>query len=251
MDQKKLIQKIISVLDLTSLNTSDSPQNIQSLCALAKGEIGPVAAVCVFPDFISTCLQALAQTNILVATVVNFPSGDASLSDTKAEITAALAAGVDEIDVVVPYKDFLKGNHKAVADYIKACKAQCHNKTLKVIIETGELNNTKTIYELSLLVLNAGADFIKTSTGKVPIGATLEAAGAMLEALKSHQQSSGKLKGLKLSGGIRSLSHVKSYLELCQQYFGNEFIQAKTFRIGASSLLTELQQRYAEHGPTS
>ena len=242
MNDTQLKRHIISILDFTSLNASDTEASIRQFCTHVEGSLGRVAAVCVYPQFMPLLKDVLANSDILLATVANFPSADEPLSKTLKIIDRALKEGADEIDVVMPFKAYLAGEHQLVFDYILKCKERCQDKTLKVILETGELGHADTIYQASLLALEAGADFIKTSTGKVNVGATPEAAKAMLKALKEYHGASGNLKGLKLSGGIKTVNQVCDYFRLCEKIFSTDYIQSNTFRIGASSLLAVLYE---------
>lgn len=232
-------EEIIACIDLTSLNATDTNESIQSLCEKATNHLGHVAAICCYPQFISFAKTLVAKP-ILIATVVNFPSGNASFSQLEDEVSFALHEGVDEIDLVIPYQQVLEGNLSPSIDMTEGVKALCGNKTLKVIIESGELKDPQLIFRLSSELLDHGTDFIKTSTGKTAIGATEEAASNILKALWQYHQKTGILKGLKVSGGIRKINDAKLYMTLAAEYFGEEYLKPETFRIGASSLLDEL-----------
>lgn len=229
LQSKKLsFSKIFACLDLTSLNATDSDESIIALCHKATNSLGSVAAVCCYPQFVKTA-RAHLSNEILVATVVDFPDGKGLRSDVEAEVKEALNNGADEIDLV-----------SRNPTMVKAVKALCAHHSLKVIIESGTLEDPALIYKVSLELLHAGADFIKTSTGKVPVGATLEAANAILQALKQFEIETGYRKGIKISGGVRTLAQAEAFIALAEQAFGSNYITPKTFRIGASALLDEL-----------
>lgn len=223
-------KKLIHYIDLTRLETHDSPEAIDQLCQKAVTPFGDVAAVCVYPDFITRAKNALANTNVRLATVANFPLGDHTLDETIILIQKAIQAGADEIDVVMPREG-------DVAAYLVQCRLACANRIMKVILETGALKEEKAIFEASVLAIQSGADFLKTSTGKIKIGATLSAAKTMLTAI---QQFPKKTVGIKLSGGVRDEKTARDYWDLVASRMGEQWITPRTFRIGASSLLDEL-----------
>ena len=229
------LKKIIGLLDLTSLNETDNEEVINELCHKAK--IHSVAAVCVYPQFVAQAYSLLKDSPVAIATVVNFPSGEQKATVVLQDIEKALLVGANEIDLVIPYQDYLNlGESPNSIALVQQAKKACGSKLLKVILETGELKSEHLIFKASQEILTAGADFIKTSTGKTTQGASLEAADSMLKAI----QSSGRAKGLKISGGIRNLAQVKEYIALLEKFFGASFINPKNFRIGASSLLNDL-----------
>jgi deoxyribose-phosphate aldolase len=236
-DLKKLA---IHCLDYTSLNDTDTTDDIRTLCQHSATPLGNVAAVCVYPNFVNFAKLALANMDIKIATVVNFPSGNEGLSDTLALVRSALFAGADEIDVVLPYQAYLNGQHEFCDNYLRAVKEACGHALLKVILETGELANAELIRQASLDAIAAGADFLKTSTGKVSVGATLEAAAIMLDVIQQHASQTGKMLGFKASGGIRTAQDAAQYLTLAQLILDTHNINSATFRIGASSLLKNL-----------
>lgn len=220
--------KLVGYLDLTNLNVDATPDDIIQLCAKAKTPAGNVAAVCVYPEYVALAKQELADSPIYVATVVNFPTGTDSITQVLKDTQQALADGADEIDLV--------GNTLAAAESIKQCKQLCGDKPLKVILETGQHDDQRSVAELSTMAIHAGADFIKTSTGKIPEGASLAAATTMLTAIKE----TDRRVGLKVSGGIRSTANAYDYYKLCVEMMGETWLSIHTFRIGASSLLDEL-----------
>ncbi len=242
----EVAQRLVPLIDLTSLNTADNDLVIKSLCELAITPLGNVAAVCIYPPFVKLAKQLLANSGIKVATVCNFPLGTQDVDTTVTEIETAIDNGADEIDVVMPFRDYVTGARAAMQFYIKACKDACGDKVLlKVILETGVLKHPRMIATATFDVLNAGADFVKTSTGKISVGATIDAARAML--LTIHELSPGLVRpiGFKASGGIRTIEQASSYLKLADEIMGPAWVSPRTFRMGASSLLKEILQ-YAE-----
>lgn len=230
----------IELMDLTTLNLDDTEQVVTDLCRKAVSAGGKTAAVCIYPQFIPSAkakLQELQASDILVATVTNFPHGNADVEQAIAETKNAVALGADEVDVVFPYRAFLAGDHQVGFDLVTGCKAACGEKvTLKVILETGEIKSPELIKQASLIAIDAGADFIKTSTGKVPVNATLEAAEQMLLAILE----TGASCGFKAAGGVKNAQDVADYLNLTRSILSDEWISAKSFRFGASSLLGNL-----------
>ena len=229
--------RALPMLDLTSLNESDSDAVIYQLCRRALTPFGQVAAVCVWPRFVPLCHKTLDGTGVKVAAVVNFPHGRADQDCTIAETRAALAYGSDEVDLVFPYTAWLNSDVKAATDLIEACKSICGASiTLKVIIEAGCLLSAENIESASLDAIVAGADFIKTSTGKVSVNATLEAAAVMLGAIKS----TGGNVGFKAAGGVRRTAQAAAYLAIADSLLGDSWATADSFRFGASGLLDDL-----------
>lgn len=227
---------LIRCLDLTSLGDNDTPENIEALCNKACTPYGNVAAVCIYPRFIPQVKRLLHKAPIKIATVVNFPKGGFNLSRLKEEINSALSLGADEIDAVFPYQDFKSGNQDTTSAFLHTAREACGKKTLKIILETGELQKTSLIAKATQMCIEAGADFIKTSTGKSKISATPEAANAIFETIAaSHQEV-----GFKASGGIKTIDEAKKYLILAHAVFGPKWITPHHFRIGASSLLNNL-----------
>lgn len=233
-------RQALSMMDLTTLNSTDTPAKVAALCASANTAFGAPAAICVYPELIVSARQALdAQglTQVKVATVTNFPDGSEDLARAVRETERAVAAGADEVDVVFPYRALMAGNAELGAELVAACKQACGNQAqLKVIIESGELATPALIRQASEICIQAGADFIKTSTGKVPVNATLEAAEIMLSAIRD----SGKACGFKAAGGVRSAAEAQAYLQLAADILGQEWVTPAHFRFGASSLLGSL-----------
>lgn len=243
---KAEIGRIIALLDLTSLNANDTANHIQDLCLDAATREGSVAAVCIYPNFISTAVNVLRGSGIKVATVANFPSGKDNPEEVFTAIERAITAGADEIDVVIPYQACLQGYTKPALSLVADCKARCENRVLKVIVETGAFANEKLLARLSYDLLLAGADFLKTSSGKISVGATLPAVKIFLHAILEFHGKTGEWRGCKVSGGVRGIVQAREYIALAEQMCGQDYIQAKTFRIGASSLWDTLLQAVEE-----
>ncbi len=246
------IFKAISFIDLTTLEVNDTFDKVGLLCDKAinpsnKKDVPTCAAVCIYPRFINFVSSKLKGTNIKTATVAtSFPSGQVPLQLKLEEIKYCIDEGADEIDMVISRGEFLSNNYKLVSDEIsqisELCRAGKSNNPvhLKVILETGELKTTENIYLASVLAINAGADFIKTSTGKISPAATLEAAFVMLSVIKDHFEKTGKRIGFKPAGGIRTTDEALQYIALVLNILGEEWLTSKLFRIGASSLLNNL-----------
>lgn len=235
----ELARNIVSLIDLTSLNESDTDETIDALCNKAISHAGHVAAVCVYPQFVQQAATLLANSAVRVATVANFPAANDPLETVIESIKQSIKQGADEIDVVFPYRRYLAGDRAGACDFISACKKVCGAEILlKVILETGELKTSAIIADVSQAAISAGADFLKTSTGKVAVGATLEAATVMLQEIKK----SDRLVGFKASGGVRTLEQALAYLYLASDIMGSEWITPRSFRFGASQLLDEIQK---------
>lgn len=239
-DLQMASRQAIGLMDLTTLNDDDTEQKVIQLCADAHTAAGDTAAVCIYPRFIGIARKALAEQNtpqIKIATVTNFPHGNDDLAIALAETRAAVAQGADEVDLVFPYRALMAGNSEIGSEMVKACRAICGaNVTLKVIIESGVLATPELIKQASLIAINAGADFIKTSTGKVAVNATLEATKVMLAAIKE----SGLNVGFKAAGGVKDAQAASNYMQLARDIMGDDWITADHFRFGASSLLVSL-----------
>jgi deoxyribose-phosphate aldolase len=223
-------------LDLTNLQDDCDPADIDALCARAQTRHGSTAAVCIWPRFVTRAAKALAHTGIKVATVVNFPTGAEPLDDVLRMTERAVADGADEIDLVVPYRALAEGDNQAIEATVAAARKVCSGKTLKAILETGALGSPDLIRLASEQALQGGADFLKTSTGKLAVSATPEAAEIMLRAIAT----SGSGAGFKAAGGIRTIGEAELYLGLCDRIMGQGWAGPKHFRIGASSLLDAL-----------
>jgi deoxyribose-phosphate aldolase len=232
----------ISLLDLTDLGEDTDADAAETLCKRARD--AGVAAVCVWPAYVSLCVDNLTGTDIRVATVVNFPSGEEPLDDVLAATRLALDDGADEIDVVLPYRSWLRGDEEAATHVLGGVRDLVNERAdhsagpgiVKVIIESGELPDQAAIDRATHLAISLGADFVKTSTGKTPVSATPEAAEIVLEAI----ELSGLPVGFKASGGIRSVGDARVYLELAERVMGEGWISPDTFRFGASAVLDDL-----------
>ncbi|MGW0550879.1 deoxyribose-phosphate aldolase [Streptomyces altiplanensis] len=242
------IDLAISMIDLTTLEGADTPGKVRALCAKGANPdptdrtTPRVAAICVYPDMAATAKDALAGTGIKVASVATaFPAGRAALPVKLADVRDAVAAGADEIDMVIDRGAFLSGHYLKVYEEIVAVKAECADKArLKVIFETGELSTYDNIRRASWLGMLAGADFIKTSTGKVGVNATPPNTLLMLEAVRDFKAQTGIQIGVKPAGGIRSTKDAIKFLVLVNETVGQDWLSNEWFRFGASSLLNDL-----------
>ncbi|MDY0274517.1 MAG: deoxyribose-phosphate aldolase [Desulfomicrobium sp.] len=238
-------QRIARLLDLTSLQGNESQEDIIQLCAQCVGNFGHVAGLCLFPQFLSQArqeLKALGSPPIRLVTVANFPHGYLDISRAVQEIHQGLAAGAQEIDLVFPYGSFTAGAQDDVAHFLTTCRKACP-VILKIILETGELRDPALIQAASELAIATGADFLKTSTGKSSVHATLTAARIMLETIAQ----SSRTVGFKASGGIRLVNEAVQYLALAEEILGKDWIGPHTFRFGASSLLQDILKTL-DHG---
>lgn len=230
---------LISLVDLTNLNQDCQAEAIDQLCQKTLTPHGPVAAVCVYPRFVAQAKQALKGSSVKVATVCNFPSGDEKLAETIASIEQAVQDGADEIDLVLPYKKWLSGQKKAAICYVEQCQTACQTRRLKVIVESGAFDDVIQLRQACMQLLALEVDFLKTSTGKIAQGASLEAAQLMLTCIKD----SAKTTGFKVSGGVRSVAQAEQYLTLAETILGKNWISPARFRIGASRLLEEILEQ--------
>lgn len=239
-DHKALALRTLAVLDLTSLGEDDDRARIEALCDAANTPHGVPAALCVYPEWIATCrrrLHDLGLQQVQVATVVNFPEGAADPGRVHRETRRALAAGAHEIDVVLPWRHLQAGDAAAARSVLQACREACGLQApMKVILETGALQTEALTREAAGIALDAGADFLKTSTGKVAVNATPEAARILLQAT----QARGGQCGFKAAGGIRTLADAAGYFALADDIFGPDWATPARFRFGASSLLGEI-----------
>lgn len=242
MDDLKLAaRRALTLMDLTSLGDDDTREKIAELCRQARSPEGQVAALCIYPRFIPHARKVLAELGVegvRIATVTNFPHGDADVDVAVAETRAAIAYGADEVDVVFPYRALMAGDEAVGARLVAGCKKACGDKRLKVIVETGELKSTELIARASRIALDNGADFIKTSSGKVAVNATPEAAEVMLTVLRD---SGRRDAGFKPAGGVRTAEDAAAYLAQAERIMGQGWVDAEHFRFGASSLLASLQ----------
>jgi deoxyribose-phosphate aldolase len=242
--KRQAIDLAISMIDLTTLEGQDTPGKVAALCAKARnpGFGAPrVAAVCVYPDMVDVAVPLLAGTGIKVASVATaFPSGRAAPEVKLADVKSAVAAGADEVDMVIDRGAFLSGQYKSVYDEIVAVRAACGSAHLKVILETGELGTLDNARRASWLAMLAGADFIKTSTGKVAPAATLSVTMVMLEAVRDWHAATGQRVGVKPAGGIRTTKDAVRYIVLVHETAGDDWLTPAYFRLGASSVLNDL-----------
>ncbi|WP_285706074.1 deoxyribose-phosphate aldolase [Microtetraspora sp. NBRC 16547] len=241
------IDLAISMVDLTTLEGADTPGKVRAMCAKAAHpdptdpSVPRVAAVCVYPDLVATAVRALDGSGVKVASVATaFPSGRSSLEVKVADTALAVAAGAAEIDMVIDRGAFLSGDYLKVFEEITAIKAACGDAHLKVILETGELATYDNVRRASWLAMLAGADFIKTSTGKVQPAATLPVTLIMLEAVRDFRLRTGRVIGVKPAGGIRTTKDAIKYLVLVNETAGADWLNPDLFRLGASTLLNDL-----------
>lgn len=230
-DPIRTARQALACLDLTSLNDKDTPADIEQLCARANGPHGTVAAVCVWPRF-AALARSLVPGSIAVAAVANFPDGGTDIARAVRDTQEIVAAGAQEVDVVIPYRDLA-----AAPALLAAVREACAGLQLKVILESGELMDAALIAQASRIALDAGADFLKTSTGKTPRSASPEAARVMLGAIAA----AGSGAGFKASGGIRTVADAAVYIGLVQATLGAGAAVPARFRIGASGLLNDIE----------
>jgi len=241
-DMIETAKRALGLVDLTNLNDDCTAADITALTARTVTQHGAVAAVCVWPRFVAQAVKELAGTGVKVATVVNFPAGGEDTQAVILETRQAIADGADEIDLVMPYKAFAEGRKGFAEEQIIQVKAAIPAPTiLKVILETGEIKDPLLIHAASNIAIAAGADFIKTSTGKVAVNATLEAAEIMLTAIEeARRENAERVIGFKPAGGIKTASDAAAYLALADKIMGHNWVSASTFRFGASGLLDAL-----------
>lgn len=238
---------VIRMMDLTTLEGKDTPGKVRALAGKARRPdptdptIPSVAALCVYPNMIATAREALAGSGVKVASVATyFPSGAAPLEVKLMDVRGAVAAGADEIDMVIDRGAYLAGEYARVYDEIVAVKEACGEAHLKVILETGELETYDNVRRASVLAMAAGADFIKTSTGKVEPASTLPVALVMLEAIRDFYAQTGRAVGMKSAGGIRTSKEAIAYLTVLYETLGPDWMTSDRYRFGASSLLNDV-----------
>lgn len=241
---------VLGCIDLTTLEGSDNKQKINELCQTAINfkddcrHIPSTAAVCVYPPFVAQAKALLKGTDIHVASVAGaFPAGQSPIEIKVAEVKYAVAAGADEIDMVISRGKFLEGNYKEVFDEIVAIKQACGKAHLKVILETGELKTADNIYAASMIAMEAGADFIKTSTGKIAVNATPESFLIMLDAIADFYKQTEKMVGMKPAGGISDAENSLLYVKILENTLGEQWLNKQYFRIGASRLAKKIQEK--------
>jgi deoxyribose-phosphate aldolase len=247
------IRLAVSMLDLTTLEGADTPGKVRHLCAKAvcpaptMPEIPSVAAVCVYPALVPTARTALHGTGVKTASVATgFPAGQVSLEAKLADTAEAVTAGADEIDMVISREAFLAGDDARVQEEIARVKDACGEAHLKVILETAELGSYDHVRHASMLAMEAGADFIKTSTGKAASGATPGVCLVMLEAIRDYAERTGRVVGFKAAGGVSTSKAALHRLVLVKETLGDEWLTPDRFRIGASSVLNDLLMQYAK-----
>ena len=242
--KRQAIDLAIAMIDLTTLEGQDTPGKVRAMCAKARQPgygAPPVAAVCIYPDLVPEAVAGVAGSTVRVASVAtSFPSGRAALDVKLADVKSAVAAGADEVDMVIDRGAFLTGRYGLVYEEIIAVRAACGDAHLKVILETGELSTLDNVRRASWLAMLAGADFIKTSTGKVTPAATLPVTLVMLEAVRDYRDFGDRQVGVKPAGGIRTEKDAIRYLVLVNETVGEDWLDPRYFRIGASSLLNDL-----------
>lgn len=257
------LARAITCIDLTTLAGDDTPGTVERLCAKARQPLRAdlvsglgistpitVGAVCVYHEMVPTAVQALRGTTIPVAAVsTGFPAGLSAFETRLREIELSVAAGAQEIDIVISRRHVLTGNWQALYDEIKAFRAACGDAHLKAILATGELGTYTDVARASLVCMMAGADFIKTSTGKEPTNATLPVSLVMLRAIRDYHDRTGQVVGFKPAGGIRTAKQALDWLLLVNEELGRDWLDARRFRFGASALLTDIE-RQIEHGLT-
>ena len=241
------IDTAIAMVDLTTLEGTDTPELVRSLCAKARQpdgacpDVPSVAAICVYPDLVRCAVEALGGSTVAVASVATaFPSGRATPAVKLADAASAVHAGAAEIDMVIDRGAFLSGRYLEVFTEITAVKTACADAKLKVILETGELATYDNVRRAAWLALLAGADFVKTSTGKSTPAATLPVAHVLLQAVRDFHAATGMRRGVKVAGGIRTTKDALRYLVAVKEVAGTAWVRPQLFRFGASSLLTDL-----------
>lgn len=238
--------RVLPLIDLTSLGDDDTESKIEQLCTDAVTTVGPVAAVCVWPRFVATAAALLSDTPVGVAAVANFPDGSTSAERAVADARAIVAAGGTEVDVVYPWRALQSGDRTSGPALVAATRAALGpGTTLKVILETGELQDEQLIRLAAADAVAGGADFLKTSTGKTEHSATPEAARVLLDVI----EASDRPVGLKVSGGVRTVAQAMVYLDLADTVMGGEWVTPSTFRFGASGLLADVLGNAGSAGP--
>lgn len=237
----------LNMIDLTTLEGADTENKVKQMCYKAQHlhtdypDLPTTAAVCVYPNFVKTAVKALEGSGVKVASVATaFPSGQSSLEVKLLDVKLAVDNGADEVDMVISRGRFHQGDYGYVYDEIATVKEACGNARLKVILETGELGTLDKVRRASDIAIDAGADFIKTSTGKIKPAATLPVTSVMLEAIKDHYYATGKMVGMKPAGGISNAKLALQYLLLVKETLGDKWLTNQWFRFGASSLANDV-----------
>jgi deoxyribose-phosphate aldolase len=253
------LKLIFSLIDLTSLNTGDSPSGIKNMCLKVNGfgdqfpDVPHVAAICVYPSLVPVVKENLGVRSVGIASVAaGFPSSQTFLAVKEMECRMAVKAGAGEIDVVIPVGRYLENDLDSVYEEIRRIRAVVSTARLKVILETGLIPRPEEIYRLSLACLGAGADFIKTSTGKIQPAATPEAVLVMCQAIRDFHRETGKMAGIKPAGGIGTAEQALAYASIVRSVLGDSWLDPEWFRIGASRLTNQVlsEIRRSETGRT-
>ena len=252
--------KAVSLIDLTTLSGDDTPGRVQRLCAKARQPVRAelldalgmqgltTGAVCVYHEMVETAVQALEGTNIPVAAVsAGFPAGLSPLKTRLMEIGESVRAGAREIDIVISRRHVLTQNWQALFDEMRAMRAECGEAHVKAILATGELGTLRNVARDSLVCMMGGADFIKTSTGKEPVNATLPVSLVMIRAIRDYHERTGIKVGYKPAGGISKAKDALVYLSLMKDELGHPWLQPDLFRFGASSLLGDIERQLEHH----
>lgn len=241
------LKMVVSMTDLTTLEGKDSPGKVRQMCAKAlrpdprDSSVPHVGAVCVYPNLVPTAVESLNGSDVHIASVAtSFPSGQIPIDNRLSEVHRAVEDGADEIDMVINRGAFMQGDYSRVFDEIAAVKEACGKAHLKVILETGELETYDNVRRASHIGMEAGGDFIKTSTGKVSPAATMPVTLVMLEAIREHYLDTGKKIGMKPAGGIRTAKQSLHYLVMVKETLGDDWLTPDLFRFGASSLLNDV-----------
>jgi deoxyribose-phosphate aldolase len=247
------LKMALGMIDLTTLEGKDSEGKIKQLCYKAAHlndvmpDLPAVAAICVYPPFVKLAKKQLEGTGIKVASVATaFPSGQSTRKVKITDTRFAVDNGADEVDMVISRGEFLAGNYSFVFDEIAAIKDACGNTRLKVILETGELSTLDNVRRASEIAIHAGADFIKTSTGKISPAATQPVTLVMLETIRDHYQKTGKMVGMKPAGGISTAKIALQYLVIVKETLGDKWLTNQWFRFGASSLANDILMQLAK-----
>jgi deoxyribose-phosphate aldolase len=245
------LSMVLSMIDLTTLEGKDTPNKVRQMCYKAQHlhdvqeGLPTVAAVCVYPSMVAVAREALKDSSIKIASVSTaFPSGQAPFDVKKMDTQFAIESGADEIDMVISRGKFLAGEHNFVFDEIAAVKEICGSKRLKVILETGELASLDQVRRASDIAIHAGADFIKTSTGKIQPAATMQVTYTMLMAIRDHFDRTGKMVGMKPAGGISTSKLALHNLVMVKEILGDAWLSNEWFRFGASSLANDVLMQY-------
>jgi len=256
--QAAWLLRAITVIDLTTLSGDDTPGTVARLCAKARRPLGDdllealgaedlgitVGAVCVYHNLVAAAVEALAGSGIPVAAVsTGFPAGQNPLPEKLTEIRASVHDGAREIDVVISRAHALTGNWQALYDEVRAFREACGEAHMKTILATGELATLRQVGQASMVCMMAGADFIKTSTGKEPVNATLPVGLVMVRAIRSYREATGYAVGFKPAGGIRTTKGALDWLILMKEELGDRWLSSALFRIGASGLLTDIERQ--------